>query len=180
MKNTPYITTATAIFLTDMYLKYRTEKWDGISHDDGQKRQAGRFFIRKKVHNRGLPMSIASEHQGKVAMVSLLATIVLTGIYILTLKKSDEPLHKLGLSLQIGGAYSNTCDRLYRKYVVDFFSFNVPGRLGSIVFNIADIAIILGSILTLISTFFRSHKTGDGSLSRRNNTRREHIHAFRK
>ena len=46
---------------------------------------------------------------------------------------------KTGLSLILGGAYSNTYDRLFRKYVVDYVSFEVRNpRLRNIVFNLSD------------------------------------------
>ncbi len=57
-------------------------------------------------------------------------------------------LIKLGLSFVVGGAFSNVYDRLVRRYVVDYFSFNVKWeRLRRIVFNISDLFIFLGSFL---------------------------------
>lgn len=52
----------------------------------------------------------------------------------------------------LGGAYSNTYDRLFRKYVVDYVSFEVRNpRLRNIVFNLSDFGIMIGSCLLVIS-----------------------------
>ena len=58
---------------------------------------------------------------------------------------------KTGLALLLGGALSNTYDRLKRKYVVDYFSFGVKWkRLRNIVFNISDFCILAGTLLTVL------------------------------
>ena len=155
MKNLKYLILTLAIFLTDMYFKNRIEKWADVS---GNELKSGRFITLSKHHNCGLPMNIAASHQGKVAFVSLVITAVMELSYFYTLIKKDKPLLKTGLSLQMGGAYSNTYDRLMRKYVVDYFSFNVPGKLGKIVFNIGDMAIFGGSFLTVLSAALEKDK----------------------
>ena len=50
----------------------------------------------------------------------------------------------------LGGAYSNTYDRLVRKYVVDYVSFRVPGRLKKVIFNIGDFCIMIGALLCVL------------------------------
>ena len=55
---------------------------------------------------------------------------------------------KAGLSLLVGGAFSNTYDRLKRKYVVDYISFGVKWKgLRKVVFNVSDFCIIIGALL---------------------------------
>ncbi|HJA92944.1 MAG TPA: signal peptidase II, partial [Candidatus Eisenbergiella merdipullorum] len=55
---------------------------------------------------------------------------------------------KTGLSLLLGGAWSNTYDRLKRKYVVDYFSLNVKWKpLRQIIFNISDFCILIGALI---------------------------------
>ena len=61
-------------------------------------------------------------------------------------------LLKWGLTVMLGGAYSNTYDRLKRKYVVDYVSFNVPfQRLRQVVFNLGDFCIMIGAMLSVLS-----------------------------
>ena len=57
-------------------------------------------------------------------------------------------LLKTGLALILGGAYSNTYDRLRRKYVVDYITFP---KISTVVFNLSDFGIMIGAMLLTIS-----------------------------
>ena len=58
---------------------------------------------------------------------------------------------KFGLSLLLGGAFSNTYDRLKRGYVVDYFRVNVPvKRIRKLIFNISDFCIMIGALLIVL------------------------------
>lgn len=62
-------------------------------------------------------------------------------------------LLKAGLAFLLGGAYSNTYDRLARKYVVDYVSFPVKNKkIRNIVFNISDFCIVIGALLMVIGS----------------------------
>ncbi|MCL2052593.1 MAG: signal peptidase II [Lachnospiraceae bacterium] len=147
MKNLKYLILTLTIFLTDIHFKNLAEK----TLAKHEKKPAGKFITLSKHHNRGLPMNIAENHQEKIAFASFIATGILELFYYYVLIKKDKPLLKTGLSLMLGGAYSNTFDRLTRKYVVDYFSFNYPEKLRKIVFNIGDIAIFFGTFLAIIN-----------------------------
>ena len=61
---------------------------------------------------------------------------------------------RVGLSLLLGGAFSNTYDRLKRKYVVDYVSFGVKWKkLRQVVFNISDFCIITGALLAILGAW---------------------------
>jgi signal peptidase II len=76
---------------------------------------------------------------------------------VATLGKKGKVLLKTGLAFILGGAYSNTYDRLRRKYVVDYISFDLKSgnkladKFKKIVFNISDFAIIIGSMFLVIN-----------------------------
>ncbi len=53
---------------------------------------------------------------------------------------------QLALSLQVGGALGNLIDRVRFGYVIDFLDFRIWP-----VFNLADVAIVAGMILLLLS-----------------------------
>ena len=58
-----------------------------------------------------------------------------------------------GFALLLGGAYSNTYDRLIRKYVVDYVSFPVKNKkIRNIVFNISDFCIMIGALLIVLGS----------------------------
>ena len=76
------------------------------------------------------------------------------------LHRKQARVQKIGLALILGGAYSNTYDRLKRKYVVDYFSVLIEtkriknrflrkfaDKINTMVFNLADFGIMIGAIL---------------------------------
>lgn len=148
MKN---IYTAIAALLcgADSLIKYAIER----SHPDGELRPAlhGKIIIRK-FHNKGAMLNLGASRQQTMAVLSVIFTVFMTGVYVGTLGTRGRHMLKTGLSLILGGAYSNTYDRLFRKYVVDYVSFEVRNpRLRNIVFNLSDFGIMIGSCLLVIS-----------------------------
>lgn len=148
MKN---IYTAIAALLcgADSLIKYAIER----NHPDGELRPAlhGKIMIRK-FHNKGAMLNLGASRQQTMAVLSVIFTVFMTGVYAGTLGTRGRHMLKTGLSLILGGAYSNTYDRLFRKYVVDYVSFEVRNpRLRNIVFNLSDFGIMIGSCLLVIS-----------------------------
>ena len=83
-------------------------------------------------------------------VISVALSALLTVVYAMTLGMAGKGMLKWGLTLLLGGAYTNTYDRLTRKYVVDYVSFNVPFRwLRRIIFNIGDFCIVIGAMLSV-------------------------------
>ena len=62
---------------------------------------------------------------------------------------------KLGGTLIVAGGASNVYDRIKRKYVVDYIYWK---KLKSIIFNLSDVFIFLGTIIVMIHTFLNSDK----------------------
>ena len=51
----------------------------------------------------------------------------------------------------LGGAYSNTYDRVKKGFVTDYLNFpKMPGKIKNIVFNISDFCIMVGCGLILL------------------------------
>ena len=76
---------------------------------------------------------------------------ILTVVFIVSLGHRGNNLLRLGLSLLLGGAFSNTYDRLRRGYVVDYVSFPVKWQaFRKIVFNCSDFCIIIGALLSAL------------------------------
>ena len=68
-----------------------------------------------------------------------------------SLYKKKSVLIRLGLALLLGGAASNAYDRIMKKEVTDYFRISIGSkRLERIIFNIGDMAIFVGGILTAI------------------------------
>ena len=147
--NNIYTAIAALLCGADSLIKYAIER----NHPDGELRPAlhGKIIIRK-FHNKGAMLNLGASRQQTMAVLSVIFTVFMTGVYVGTLGTRGRHMLKTGLSLILGGAYSNTYDRLFRKYVVDYVSFEVRNpRLRNIVFNLSDFGIMIGSCLLVIS-----------------------------
>ena len=131
------------IFGGEYALKNHVEK----NIDRECKKILGGSILVRKYHNRGAVLNLGEQKRKAVAMLSLLLTVLLTVVFIVTLTRHGNSWLKAGLSLLLGGAFSNTYDRLKREYVVDYFSFNVTWEpLRNIVFNLSDFCILIGAM----------------------------------
>lgn len=121
----------------------------------------GRLRIRN-YHNTGAMFNLGGKNQEAVKKLSLVFSVSMTGIFAATLTTKGNVLLKSGLALLLGGAYSNTYDRLIRKYVVDYVSFRLPPTdrkelktfqkaFESVIFNLSDFEIMIGAMLIVIS-----------------------------
>lgn len=136
------------IFWGDFLLKNYIEKHVG----EREEREIchGKFLIRRH-HNRGMMLNAGQERRRLVAVMSLAFTAVLTLIFIVSLGHRGNNLLRFGLSLLLGGAFSNTYDRLRRGYVVDYLSFPVKWQgFRKIVFNCSDFCIIIGALISAL------------------------------
>ncbi len=93
------------------------------------------------VKNKGFAMNRFDDHQRVVAGVSAAMTAGAAAALI-CLPKEYRP----GLSLILGGALSNTRDRLVRKYVVDYL------KIGRVYYNLSDFAIFAGAVLLVLAS----------------------------
>jgi len=88
----------------------------------------------------------------------LISLSILIIIFLLSLIRNESTiLSKLSISLIIGGALGNVLDRLTYGAVVDFISLHAKG-FSWYIFNIADMFIVLGVILFILSQFILSKK----------------------
>ena len=142
-----YLSVILGIFGLEWKLKNHIEK----TVAEGEiRKKCGGFLLIRKYHNTGAFLNTGDNKRRLVMTVSVLLTMLLTAVFFLTLGKAGKGLLKWGLTLLLGGAYSNTYDRLARKYVVDYVSFPVPGRLGKVVFNVGDFCIMIGTLLCVL------------------------------
>ena len=136
------------IFLGDLWIKNRIE--ESIGEQEQREMWNGKLWIRKH-HNRGAMLNVGEEKRPVVAVLSLILTLMVTVLLIFSFGQKGNNLLRIGLSLLLGGAFSNTYDRLKRKYVVDYVSIGVKWkRLRRIVFNISDFCIMIGALLTAL------------------------------
>lgn len=148
-----YLMVILGIFGLDIGIKNHIEEF---LEEKEQQSKCGGFLITQKYHNKGAFLNAGQSRQKLVAVLSVLLTLLMTAIFIGSLTIAGSEVLKWGLSMLLGGAYSNTYDRLKRKYVVDYVSFRVPFKwLRQIVFNIGDFGIMIGAMLVVIGSYLK-------------------------
>lgn len=144
-----YVGIIAAIFGGEMAIKNYVE--ENFDEDTRIEVMQGHVMLRK-YHNRGACLNLGEKKQPVVAALSVLLTVLAGILFILSFGRKGNTLLKLGLAVLLGGAFSNTYDRLVRKYVVDYFSFQVKCKpLSRVIFNLADFAILFGALLVTLT-----------------------------
>jgi signal peptidase II len=138
------------IFVLDFVVKHLVDK--KLEYNKPEKKLKDRIIIRK-TYNKGGALNAFDSKQEFVAGFSTAITFSVVIAQFFLMSKKGIHVLKLGLSFVIGGAASNVYDRIVRKYVVDYFSFNCKyKKLKNIVFNLSDMFIFIGTgIVTLYS-----------------------------
>ena len=108
-------------------------------------------FELEYLENRGAAFGILQDHQGFFLLVTLLAAIILTCIYLKIPKDRKYLPLKGSYVLLMAGAIGNMIDRALRGYVVDFFYFKL---IDFPIFNVADIYVTVTIIALLILILF--------------------------
>ena len=104
-----------------------------------------------KNHNAGFSFGFLKGSR-LVELVPLCITSGLAGAWAYIMGVRGRAAEKFALTLVLAGGLSNLLDRMSRGYVVDYFAIQWK-VLKKVVFNLADIFIILGSgILVLTQT----------------------------
>jgi signal peptidase II len=98
--------------------------------------------------SRGMAMSV---------VVGLVLAALLAYLFV---SKPQNPVVGVSIALIVGGGVSNLIDRLrYGGYVVDFLNVGI-GPLRTGIFNVADMAIMLGVVLWAFSDRLWAKKSG--------------------
>lgn len=104
------------------------------------------------VENRGAAFGMLQNNQMIFVVVALVASVY--GLYYLHTKKVNL-VGKAGVLLIIAGAIGNAIDRVRLGFVVDYFDFRI---IWEYVFNIADIFVVVGTILLCVYIIFYEDK----------------------
>ncbi|MBQ0734093.1 signal peptidase II [Aquimarina celericrescens] len=115
-------------------------------------------FVLTKVENTGAAYSLGSDLGPvlKVILLQILPILVLMMLLRLILIKTDYSRETLiGFAFIIGGGIGNLFDRIVYGSVTDFLILDL-GIIKTEIFNMADVSIMFGSILILISALFNT------------------------
>ena len=118
-----------------------------------QEYHANKLVRIHKYHNPGAFLNLMQHKKRLLHGISIAFTLIIALVFMLTLFQKGNRVLKLGLALLLGGAFSNTYDRLSRNYVIDYVSFCTPWKkFNQIVFNISDFCILIGTLLVVLKT----------------------------
>ena len=110
-------------------------------------------FVLTKVENEGAAWSVGSDLSPLLKIIflqiipSLVLVFLLRHILIQTKYKKETVV---GFAFIIGGGIGNLFDRIVHNSVTDFLILDL-GLIKTEIFNLADVSIMVGSILVLFS-----------------------------
>lgn len=113
------------------------------------------FFYITNCHNKGAAFSLFT---GNVIFL-IFVTIVVLYLMYRTIKSKDSirTITVISYGLLLGGILGNLFDRIVYGYVIDYLDF-IIFKYDFAIFNIADVAIVIGAIMLLV--FEGSDKSG--------------------
>ncbi|MGE5707189.1 MAG: signal peptidase II [Bacteroidota bacterium] len=137
---------ALATFLLDQYVKLSVETAIALG---GTVPLLDGFFHLTHVRNMGSAFSL---FWGKSLFLSVVTSLIVLGLLVYQWRsRSEDPLMVFGIGFLLGGAVGNLVDRLCLGFVRDMFDFRFQGHNVWPIFNIADIAVLLGIGLLMLS-----------------------------
>lgn len=104
------------------------------------------------VLNPGAAFGILSNQ--RIFLLVTGAVLILATAYFYPLLKKSDIFLQVGATSILSGAVANLIDRVQTGYVVDFFDFRIWP-----VFNVADIAIVVGMGLMIYAILFRLNES---------------------
>ena len=144
----PFIGAAT-IAGADLYIKSKMDCELPGEEDTEIKKGIFRF---RRHHNRGAMLNLGQKYPGEVKGLSIGSTFMTFLMLCFSSSKRGRVFEKTGLAFILGGALSNTYDRVKKGYVMDYVSLDVkPAKIRNLVFNLSDVFIGFGLILYFIS-----------------------------
>ena len=106
------------------------------------------------VLNPGAAFGILA-HQRSFVIVMGIVIVILGGLFSPYIRRQCR-IFRCGTALLLGGALGNLIDRVRFGHVIDFFDFRIWP-----VFNIADIAIVVGVAAIIYAILFKMHPVED-------------------
>ncbi len=120
------------------------------------------FFDLVLAWNRGVSYGLFAQHTDAGRWLLVAVSVLSAAGLWLWMATFRRRWPAAGVGLIIGGALANAADRILHGAVADFFWFHV-GRLSWYVFNLADVAIVVGAAIVLLDSFLRDEKPSPGA-----------------
>ena len=131
--------------------------------DRGAVSVVGNVFILRYAENEGAFLSLGARFPKPLRAVVFVAfplAALAAMIFYLARRREAEWTLVLGFSFIAGGGFGNLIDRLLRAgRVSDFMNLGI-GSLRTGIFNFADLSILIGCLLILLSPWGRNRPAG--------------------
>ncbi len=118
------------------------------------------FFNIIITWNKGVSFGMFSNYGEYMPYILIAIALIITLIFIVFLMKSDKHYQGISYALIISGALGNIIDRARFGAVIDFLDFHIMGYHWP-AFNVADIAVVSGVTMLIITTLFFEKKQRD-------------------
>ena len=105
------------------------------------------------TENAGAAFGILQQKRTLFIIITTIFLIVIT-FYIFKYYNELSLISKIGAAILLGGSIGNFIDRIRFGYVVDFISVKLARTYDFPVFNIADMAIVLGTLVIVFVVLF--------------------------
>lgn len=140
-----------SIFLTAVILALDTLIKKKRERDKQEKEYFNGNVRIMTYHNHGAFLNCGDKNPLLVKAISIFLVLSLTVAFVMTFTAYGSRQLRTGLAFLLGGAYSNTYDRIKRGYVVDYLNFpKMPAKIRNVVFNVSDFCIMIGACLITI------------------------------
>ena len=143
-----FLTFGTTLTVADLAAKNEIERRDASLFPREQKGSKGWIKLHKS-HNKGFSFGFLQGNR-LVKLIPVCITSGVAGAWTYLMGVRGRFAEKLAVTLVLAGGVSNLLDRLLRGYVVDYFSIEWKA-LKRVVFNLADMFIIAGSAVLVLS-----------------------------
>lgn len=151
-----FIGVIAVLAILDLSIKKCIEEREESDFPKELKGSKGRILLYKN-HNPGFSFGYLKTRPDLVQMIPLAVASFISGMLACLLQRKGRTVEKAGLAIALGGAVSNLYDRLFRQYVVDYFSLQY-GKFKKVVFNLGDFFIFIGAGILLVAEIVRTIK----------------------
>lgn len=120
------------------------------------------FFNFTLSHNPGAAFSFLRDAGGWQRWFFTALAFAVSVMLVIWIARiaANKKLETFALTMILGGAVGNLCDRIQHGYVVDFIEVHYQSNYFPI-FNLADSAITLGAILLILDMLMTREKPAD-------------------
>ncbi|MBU5440362.1 signal peptidase II [Tissierella sp. MSJ-40] len=111
------------------------------------------FFQLNYVENFGAAFGIL-QHKKILFIIITSLVVICISLFLIRNQHALNRFMKVALGMLLGGAIGNLIDRIRLGYVVDFISVKLINKYDFPVFNVADVFIVVGTVLIVILVSF--------------------------